>query len=230
MSTQKVMLEVETREQLGKGPNGRLRAAGRVPANVYGLGMESFAVSVDPRRVEDLLRSASGRNTILTLSMKGAGASRDVMIREIQRDPVRETLQHVDFVRVDPDRKIQVRVPVNLVGTPEGVKNEGGLIDFIHREVLVNCLPSAIPEHIDGDIAELHVGQQLAVKDLKLAGDVEMVDDPDMVLVVIAQPKVEEEPVEAEEEAVAEAAEGAEPSEAAAEGEPGADGSEDGNS
>ena len=203
MSTQKVTLEVESRELLGKGPNGRLRAAGRVPANVYGLGLKSFAISVEPRRVEELLRSASGRNTILTLAMKDAGESRQVMIREIQRDPVHEGLRHVDFVRVDAKVKMQVRVPVNLLGTPAGVKNEGGLIDFIHREVLVNCLPSAIPEHLDGDIAELHIGQQLTVKDLQLGPEVEMLDDPDMVLVVISQPKAEEEPVEAEEEDIA---------------------------
>ena len=214
MATQKVTLEVESREELGKGPNGRLRAAGRLPANVYGLGMKSFAISVEPRRVEELLRSASGRNTILTLAMKGADESREVMIREIQRDPVHEGLQHIDFVRVDPKRKMQVRIPINLIGTPEGVKNEGGLIDFIHREVLVNCLPSAIPEHFVGDISDLHVGQQLTLKDLKLDADVEVVDDPDMVLVVVSQPKVEEEPVEAEEEEVA-----AEDAEAPADGE-----------
>lgn len=228
MTTQKIMLEVETRKELGKGPNGRLRAAGRVPANVYGLGLEAFAVSVDPRRVEDLLRSGSGRNTILTLAMKGADESRDVMIREIQRDPVHEGLQHIDFVRVDPDRKMQVRIPVNLVGTPEGVKNEGGLVDFIHREVLVNCLPSAIPEHLDGDVSDLHIGQQLTVKDLQLVGEIEMIDDPDMVLAVVAQPRVEEEPVvEVEEELVAEAEAG----EAPAEGEPAAEPApEDGDS
>ncbi len=218
MATQKVMLEVETRDELGKGPNRRLRAAGRLPANVYGLGLKSFAISVEPRRVEELLRSATGRNTILTLAMKGADESRDVMIREIQRDPVHEGLRHIDFVRVDTDRKMQVRVPVKLVGSAEGVKNEGGLIDFIHREVLINCLPSAIPEHLDGDISELHIGQQLTVKDLQLPEHVEMIDDLDMVLVVVAQPKVEEEPVEAEEEVAAEDAE--EPAEGEAPAEP----------
>lgn len=217
MAVQKIILEVETREEFGKGPNRRLRAAGRLPANVYGLGLKSFAVSVEPRRVEDLLRSGRGRNTILTLSMKGGDESRDVMIREIQRDPVHEGLRHVDFVRVDPNRKMQVRVPVNLLGIPDGVKNEGGLIDFIHREVLVNCLPSAIPAHLDGDISELHIGQQLTVKDLQVLGDVEIVDDPDMVLVVVAQPRVEEEPVAAEEEVVAEADEAPAEGEAAAE-------------
>jgi len=232
MTTQKVMLEVEDRKELGKGPNGRLRAAGRVPANVYGLGLESFAISVDPRRVEDLLRSGSGRNTILTLAMKGAGDSRDVMIREIQRDPVHEGLRHVDFVRVDPDRKMQVRIPVNLLGTPEGVKNEGGLVDFIHREVLVNCLPSAIPEHIDGDVSELHIGQQLTVKDLQLTGDVEMLDDPDMVLAVVSQPKVEEEPVEADEDLAegVEAPEGAEDAAPSGEGDSAAEPPKDGAS
>lgn len=217
MAIQKVKLEVMAREELGKGPNRRLRAAGRLPANVYGLGLKSFAISVEPRRVEDLLRSGSGRNTILTLSMKGGDESRDVMIREIQRDPVHEGLRHVDFVRVDPNRKMQVRVPVNLLGIPDGVKNEGGLIDFIHREVLVNCLPSTIPAHLDGDISELHIGQQLTVKDLQVLGDVEIVDDPDMVLVVVAQPRVEEEPVAAEEEVVTEADEAPAEGEAAAE-------------
>jgi len=215
MATQKVILEVQTREDLGKGPNRRLRAAGRIPANVYGLGLDSFAVSVDPSRVEDLLRSGSGRNTILTLAMKGADDSRDVMIREIQRDPVHEGLRHIDFVRLDPNRKMQVRVPVHLIGSSEGVKNEGGLIDFIHREVLINCLPSAIPSHLEGDISELHIGQQLAVKDLKGIENVEMVDDLDMVVLVVAQPKVEEEPVEAEEEEVV-----VEGDEAPAEGQP----------
>ena len=225
MSTTKTTLEVEKREQLGKGHNGRLRAAGRVPANVYGLGLKSFAISIEPRRIEELLRSATGRNTILTLAMKGAGDSRQVMIREIQRDPVHEGLRHVDFIRIDPKQKMQVRIPVNLIGTPEGVKNEGGLIDFIHREVLVNCLPSAIPEHLSADIEELHIGQQLTVKDLQLPENVEMIDDLDMVLLVVAQPKVEEEPVEAEEEVVAEGEEAPAEGEAAAEPAP-----EDGDS
>jgi large subunit ribosomal protein L25 len=218
MATQKVILEVQTREGLGKGPNRRLRAAGRIPANVYGLGLDSFAVSVDPSRVEDLLRSGSGRNTILTLAMKGADDSRDVMIREIQRDPVHEGLRHIDFVRLDPNRKMQVRVPVHLIGSSEGVKNEGGLIDFIHREVHINCLPSAIPSHLEGDNSELHIGQQLAVKDLKGIENVEMVDDLDMVVLVVAQPKVEEEPGEAEEEEVV-----VEGDEAPAEGQPAAE-------
>jgi len=208
MSSQKVTLEVETRSGTGTGPNRRLRATGRVPANVYGLNLDSYAISVDPRRVEELLRSGSGRNTILTLAMKGAGDSRDVMIREIQRDPFTDGLRHVDFMRLDAKRKMQAKIPVNIVGISEGTKNEGGVLDFINREVTVLCLPTAIPEHVDADVTELHVGQHLEVKDLKLPDDVEMVDDPSMVLVVIAQPKAEETAAAEDEEGV-EAAEGA---------------------
>jgi len=211
MAVQKVSLEVETREQFGKGHNRRLRVAGRIPANVYGLGLKPFALSVEPQRIEDLLHSGSGRNTILSLSMKGADESRDVMIREIQRDPVHDVLTHIDFFRVDPKRKMQFRVPVNLIGIPLGVRNEGALLDFIHRDVLVNCLPSAIPEHLDGDVNELHVGQHLSIKDLVLPENVEMLDDADMVLAVVAHAKVEEEaPAEVEEDADSEAAPDAE--------------------
>lgn len=223
MATERIMLEVEPRDRIGKGHNKRLRAAGRVPGNVYGLGLDPFSISVEPKRVEELLRSASGRNTILTLSMKGAAEGREVMIREIQRDPVGEDLTHLDFVRVDPDRVIQVRVPVHLIGTADGVKNEGGLLDFIHREVLVKCVPASIPEHLEIDVEPLHIGQHLEVKHLTVPEQVEVLDDPEMVLVVIAAPKAEEEPVpvegEEEAEAVAEAAEaeGEAPAEAAPE-------------
>ena len=218
MATEKVILEVETRKEVGKGPNKRMRRAGRLPANVYGLGVESFSVSVEPRRVEELLRSGSGRNTILTLSMKGAGESRDVMIREIQRDPVSEYLRHVDFIRVDPDSEIVVRVPIHLVGTPEGVKTEGGLLDFIYRDVPVKCKPSAIPEFFEGNVEELHIGQHLSVKDLQVPDDIELLEDLETVIVVVSAPKAEEEPepVEGEEEGEGEVpADG----EAAAEGE-----------
>jgi large subunit ribosomal protein L25 len=206
MATTKVTLEVEARSGTGTGPNRRLRRSGRVPGNVYGLNMDSFAISVDPRRVEELLRSGSGRNTILTLSMKGAGESRDVMIREIQRQPVSDGLRHVDFMRLDATRKMEARVPVNIVGVATGVKNDGGVLDFIHREVTVLCLPSAIPEHLDADVTELHIGQHLEVKDLVLPAEVELVDEPNMVLVVIAQPKAEEEETAAGEEEAAEVA------------------------
>lgn len=205
-SSKSVVVEVEHRRDLGKNPCRRMRREGRVPANVYGMELKPFAVSVAPRQIEEVLRLESGRNTILTLSMSGAGQSREVMLREMQRDPVSGKLVHIDFVRVDPDKKLQVAVPVRLLGTATGVKNEGGVLDFVHRQVEVSCLPAAIPEHLDVDVSELHVGQHVSVKDLAAVANVELLDDPETILAVVSAPRVEEVPAAAA-EAEAEAAE-----------------------
>lgn len=206
------VLEVAARSERGKNACRRIRAAGAVPANVYGMDLPAFAVTLDPRRVEDYLRVGSGRNTIFTLSASGGTETREVMIRELQRDPITERLWHIDFVRVDPSKVVQVDVPVALVGTPEGVKSEGGLIDFVQREVAVSCLPTSIPEHLEVDVSELHIGQNVSVKDLKTGDDVEILVDPETIIAVVAAPRAEVEPAaaEAEEEAEveAEAAEG----------------------
>jgi len=210
MSTprERVVVTVETRDEFGKNACRRLRAAGKIPATVYGMNMPSFSVAVDPRGVEEVIRMSSGRNTIFTLSLAGGEQSRAVMLREMQRDPVSESLVHVDFVRVDPDKRIQVRVPVRLVGTPEGVKNEAGLMDFVHREVEVACLPAAIPEHLDVDVSHLHLNQHVSIKELHVEEGVEIVDDPETILAVVAAPRVEvvEAPAEEEAEVEAEAA------------------------
>ena len=216
-----IVVEVEPRDDRGKNPCRRMRREGRVPANVYGMELKPFAVSVDPRRIEDVLRLESGRNSILTLSMSGAGQNRAVMLREMQRDPVSEKLVHIDFVRVDPNKMLHVAVPVRLLGTATGVKNEAGVLDFVHRQVAVSCLPAAIPEHLDVDISELHVGQHVSVKDLAAVANVEFLADPETILAVVSAPRVEEVPAAAAEEE-AEAAEAPEAeAEAGKEAEPG---------
>jgi len=210
-TSKNVVVAVEPRSDRGKNACRRLRRAGKVPANVYGLEIDPFAVSVDPIRVEEVLRLATGRNTIFRLSMSGADESRQVMLREMQRDPLSEKLVHIDFVRVDPTKRIQVNVPVRLLGLAEGVKNEGGILDFVHRSVAVSSLPDAIPEHLDVDVSNLHIGQNVSVKDLSAVADVEFLDDPGTILAVISAPKVEEVAEEAaEEEEAAEAAPDAE--------------------
>jgi large subunit ribosomal protein L25 len=196
--SEKLVVEVDPRSERGKNACRRLRRAGKVPGNVYGLSKEPFAVAVDPRRIEELLRLESGRNTIFTLSAVGGKERREVMVRELQRDPVTELLLHIDFVRFDPDKRLQVAVPVRLVGTATGVKNEGGVVDFVHREVLVSCLPAQIPEHFDVDISELHIGQSVAVRDIPLVENVEILADSEMILAVVAAPRKEEEPVAVE--------------------------------
>jgi large subunit ribosomal protein L25 len=182
-----------------------------VPAVVYGLDRPSFLVAVDERRVGELLRLGSGRNTILTLKLAGQDRSRAAMIKDLQRDPVTESVVHIDFVRIDLDRPVQVTVPVNLVGTAEGVKNEGGIMDFIHRDIRVECLPSDIPEHLDVDVEALHVGQHVSAGDLQVGDRVTVLDDPNTIIAVVMAKRAEEVVAEAEAEAEAPAAEEAEP-------------------
>ena len=213
--TESQIVEVEARTSTGKNANRRLRAAGRVPGNVYGLDVAPFAVSVNPRTVEAILHTGAGRNAIFKLSLADSAESRSVMLREIQRDPATENLVHVDFVRFDPTKRIHVKVPVRLVGTPIGVKNEGGVIEFLHREVEVECLPAQIPDSLDVDISALHNNQHASVSDLQVTGDLRIIEDPETMLVLVSEPRAEE--VAAVEEV--EAVEGAEPELVGKEGE-----------
>lgn len=192
MTNTKQIVEVERREDRGKNACRRLRATGRVPANVYGLGLDPFAVVVRARRIDQVLHLASGRNTMLTLTMGGGEQSRDVMIRELQRHPITGYVTHVDFVRVDPTKRVQVKVPVRLIGTPEGVKNDGGILDFVHREVEVACLPSAIPEHFDLDVSGLKVNQHATVADLRVGDGVTLLEDAAAIIAVVTLAKAEE--------------------------------------
>lgn len=205
MSMEKIVVEVEPRTDTGKGACRRMRAAGRVPANVYGLNRSPFALSVAPSRIEEVLRGEAGHNAMLTLSMQGGKESREVMMRELQRDPVTERLVHIDFVRVDLTQKVQVAVPIQLQGIPEGVKNEGGILDFINRVVQISCLPTHIPGHMDLDVSGLNIGQHISAGDIELGEGLEMLDAPDMILAVVSAPKAEEEPEteEGEEDAAA---------------------------
>ncbi len=202
------VVEVEARKERGKNANRRLRRAGRVPGVVYGMGLDPFAISVSPKRVLEILQTDAGRNSIFTLALEGADAkqSRAAMIKDLQRDPVSQSLIHVDFVRVDLDKKVTVDVPLRIVGVPFGVKNEGGMLDFVHRQVEVECLPGNIPEHIDLDVTELHVNQHLSVKDLVVTGDFAILDDPESTVVSVSVLKAEPTPVEEAAEAVAAAA------------------------
>ncbi len=186
-----IVVEVDRREPRGTNVARRLRTAGRVPANVYGLGRPPVALAVDPRKIEHVLHSPSGRNTIFTLSLEGGQQTRSVMLREIQRHPVTDALIHVDLLRFDPTKRIQVRVPVRLIGTPVGVRLESGILDFVHREIEVDCLPANIPEHLDVDVSELHVNQHVSVRNLVVDPDLRVLDAPDTILAVVTYAKEE---------------------------------------
>jgi large subunit ribosomal protein L25 len=209
-ASSRIDVEVHERKEKGKNANRRVRASGMVPGNVYGLDLSPFPVSVNPRRVEEILGLERGRNTIFRLKLAGAEETRDVMLRELQRDPVSERLVHVDFVRVDPNKPVTISVPVHLEGTPEGVRNEGGVLDFVQRAVQISCLPDRIPEHLAVDVTDLHINQNVAIKDLTVDEGITILDDAESILAVVAITRAE---VSAEEEAAeeAEGEEGAEP-------------------
>ena len=188
-------ITAERREETGKGAARTQRRAGRVPGILYGHGEESVPVSVDARELLHLVQSISVDNTIVDLDM-GDGAAYKVLIRELQRHPYRNEMIHVDFFHVAMDEKIYVEVPIQLLGTPVGVKNKGGVVDHQLRELEVYCLPANIPEKVEVDISELDIGDAIHVSDLVIP-DVEIEADPERSVVTILAPTVIEEPEEA---------------------------------
>lgn len=198
-------LGAESREVRGKNHVRRVRRAGRVPAVVYGGDTrEGRPVSVDPKELLRILHSESGVNTLIELALDGGKADR-VLVKEFQLDPISSELLHVDFYRLAMDRAITVTVPVSLAGEAVGVKQQGGLVDFVTREVQVECMPSEIPEHIEVDVTELRVGDGVRLRDRVEGVAWTPVSDPDTLLVHVLPPKVDESD---EAEAEAEGAEG----------------------
>jgi len=197
-------LGVELRKEQGKGVARKLRAAGRIPAVCYRRNAEPVPVSLDPKELDLLLRNASsGINTLIDLKVTGGGDfdGRQVLVKELQRDPISGAYLHADLYAVDLQQKIHVAVPINLEGTPIGVSLGGGLLDYATREVDVECLPNAIPEEFTIDVSELEVGQSLHVRDIVVPEGVEILNDPDVtVMSVVAPLAIEEEVPEEEEE------------------------------
>jgi large subunit ribosomal protein L25 len=207
-------LDVEKREGRGKNEANRLRASGRVPAVLYGTAKEGKApegvsVSVDPKALLRILHSDSGANTLINLKLDGSESR--VMVKEYQLDPVTHHLLHADFYQLAMDKAITVTVPVLLNGEPRGVKTQGGLLDFVTREIQVQCLPTDIPGHIDLDVSELMLNQSVRVRDLPQDPKWKAVTDGDAMLVHIVMPKAEESAAATTETAAAPVAAAAEP-------------------
>ena len=188
-------LDAVKREGRGKNEANRLRAGGKMPAVVYGTrkdgqAPEGVAVAVDPKAVLRILRSDSGANTLINLKLDG-GESR-VMVKEYQLDPITHQLLHADFYQLAMDKAITVTVPVVLKGEPRGVKLQGGLLDFVTREIQVQCLPTDIPEHIDVDVTELMLNQSVRLRDLAVGDKWKPVTDLETMIVHVVMPKAEE--------------------------------------
>lgn len=191
------VLDAVTRTTRGKNEARRLRAAGRIPAVVYGAQKAGDPpapeqLSVDPKPFMRILHSKSGLNTLITLKMDG-GAGTRVLVKNVQLDPITHHPLHADFYRVNMDRKIKVTVPVSLKGESRGVKQEGGVLDFVHREVEIEVLPANIPDAIEVDVTNLGVGDAVHVRDLAADAAWTPVSDADMMIVHVVTIKVVEE-------------------------------------
>ena len=217
-----IKLTATLREATGKGPARRSRAEGRIPATLYGRDLETVSISVDRRDLLTALKTEAGMNVLLDVEIDGSNTL--AITKELQRDPVKGTILHADFVKIDRTRKIEVEVPVHLVGESPGAK-EGGVLEHPLFQVRVSCLPTEVPEHLDADISALAIGDALKVADLGAPEGVEILEDPDTTVASVAAP-ISEEQLEAmmaeagvEEEAPEEVAEEEAEAPEAAEGE-----------
>ena len=185
------ILEAITRETFGKNEAHRTRREGKVPAVLYGGdGKEATPISVEPKALLKILHSESGANTLISLKLGGGDTK--VLVKEYQLDPVTHQVLHADFYRVAMDRLLQVTIPVVVKGTPQGVKQQGGLLEFIRREIQIECLPADIPEHVEVDVSDLMLHQGIRVRDLAVSEKWKPLSDPDMMIVHVIMPKAEE--------------------------------------
>ena len=201
------VLDAVKRQTKGKNEARRLRAEGKIPAVLYGASKAGEApapepVAVDPKPFMRILHSASGLNTLITLKVQG-GIDARVLVKDVQLDPVSHHPLHADFYRVNMDRKIRVTVPVVLRGESRGVKQDGGVLDFVHREIEVEVLPANIPDSIEVDVTDLGIGDAVHVRDLAANAAWTPVTDADQMIVHIVTIKVVEEATPAAAEGVA---------------------------
>jgi large subunit ribosomal protein L25 len=186
-----IVVKTEKRQGLGTNASRRLRAQGFVPAVLYGESMESTPLVLSKKDIVQILRLETGENTIFKVAVDADAY--DAMIKDLQVDPATDELLHVDLIRINMDKPIKVTVPVVHHGEPIGVKTEGGFVDFVTREVEVECLPKDIPESLEIDIAELHVNQTFKVQGMAVPEGVKVLTDPNTVLVLVSLPHKEEE-------------------------------------
>ncbi len=206
-------LEAVKRTTFGKNEANRTRAAGQIPGVLYGGHLvdgkpQATPIAVDPKVLMNVMRAGSGVNTIIGLSVGDEDVR--VLMKDYQVDPISGKILHVDFYRIAMDKLLTVKVPVTVKGESKGVKQQGGLVDFVHREVDIECLPGDIPEHIEIDITDLMLGQAVRLRDVATDPRWKPATDPDIMLVHIVAPRAVAAEATAE-TAVAGAPAGAEP-------------------
>jgi large subunit ribosomal protein L25 len=192
------VLEASIRDSFGKNEARRTRRGGRVPAVLYGATSEAATkearpISVDPKALLRILHSESGANTLISLKLTGEHDTR-VLVKDYQLDPVTHQVLHADFYRIAMDRAILVTIPVVVKGEPKGVKQQGGVLEFIRREIEIECLPGDIPENVEIDVSELMLHQGIRVRDIAADVKWKAMSEADMMLVHVIMPKAEEAP------------------------------------
>src|SRR5690242_11021181 len=184
-----VPLEGRVRPGTGKGPARSARRAGEIPGVIYGAGETPQALAVPKKEFELALKKAhAGGNVIVALKLDGA-AEQTAIIREVQRDPISHDILHLDFHHISLTEKVTVEVTIHLVGTPDGVKNGGGILEHITRTVEIECLPTQIPQHLEADVSGLAIGDSIHVRDLVIP-NAEVLSDPDTTVATVVPPTV----------------------------------------
>ena len=198
-----ITIAVEVRTSRGKNEARRMRAAGKIPAVVYGAFQDAVSIAISPKEIAKITRSSSGLNTIFNIAVEG-GETTPVMVVDQQVDPIRGRLLHADLKRIDLTKRITVTVPVHTEGEPYGVKVQGGLLEIITRSIEIECLPDEIPESFTVSVADLQIGQSKRASDVGVSGSMKLVSDPQSVIAHIVSLRAEEVAAPAEGAAAAE--------------------------
>lgn len=188
---EKVTVKAEKREGRGKNDTRRLRASGKVPVSIYGAGGEAVAAAVELKDLAAILRSDTGHNTIFTIDMAGEGTG-DVIFHDRQIDALKGRLVHADLRRLAKGEKIEVTVPIHIIGDAVGLNEEGAVLNQAMREIKVLCEPSQIPEFIEADVTNLNVNESVHISDLKFGKGVEVHELPETVVASVVVVKEEE--------------------------------------
>ncbi|MDR0843374.1 MAG: 50S ribosomal protein L25 [Acidobacteriota bacterium] len=184
------VIEAQVRTPEGKNANRRLRQSGKIPAVLYGPSKQPTVLSLDPVVIWNILHSESGQNTIFAVNIEGAGQS-NAMVKAYQRDPIKGALIHTDLLEIDMNRLLTLEVNIEISGEPQGVKLDGGTLDFVTRAIEVECLPADIPESVKLDVTALKINDYIRVKDLQLGDKVKILTEPEIVIVTVAPPQKE---------------------------------------
>jgi large subunit ribosomal protein L25 len=183
---------VKKRDKVGKTETNKMRKEGLIPATIYGLSEAAVSVAISPKVVARVLASDAGKNSVIYMQREGTDIQRHVIIKEVQRSPRTGRLVHVDFMRVDPTHKVRVTVPIKLKGIPVGTK-EGGILDFVHRFIEVECLPAFIPAHIDVDVTNLKIDDSIRLDEVQLDSHLTLHGDAHNIICVVHGKRAEEE-------------------------------------